>query len=159
MTTGPVTHFPLPEAAASVDDNQGAGGSAATCGGLAVLTLPAQGQLVAGIRRWTARLLELWNVGPEDRDSIVLVVDELAVNAVEHGNAELSVMISLETASKLRIEVADFGAPAAPEEGVPEERDIDECGRGLQIVGLLSEWVERRTTSRGTRVTVGYHIT
>ena len=70
-------------------------------------------------------------------DDALLVVSELAANAVTHANSSLRIRLSLKE-STLRIDVIDSGA------GTPEPQPTSntaEHGRGLHLVtALTSAW-------------------
>jgi anti-sigma regulatory factor (Ser/Thr protein kinase) len=91
--------------------------------------------------------MDTWGIGVDVKDAALLVIAELAANAVRHGRSELSVLLSLDT-TVLRIEVADSGAPRSP--GVPQpELDEDEHGWGLGIVETLSDEVTTTHSEAG----------
>ncbi|MGP4087050.1 ATP-binding protein [Streptomyces sp. KR55] len=104
----------------------------------AVLTLPSQAMLVGAVRVFTAELLQRWRIGGEEQEAAVLIVDEMATNAVQHGRSRMTLLLALED-DMLRISVADSGprtrfeAPAI---------DPDEHGRGTGIVEYLADHVE-----------------
>ncbi|WP_254667974.1 ATP-binding protein [Streptomyces griseus] len=85
-------------------------------------------------------MLARWDVVPEDRDSVLLIVGELAGNAAQHGRADMIVSLTFEGRA-VHIEVADSGATAPSPHprctGAP-----DEHGRGAGIVELLADWTE-----------------
>lgn len=99
----------------------------------AVLDLPHDLSSVATARRFVRERLVEW--GYDDSiDDALLVVSELAANALTH--AESSYRIRVATAGPaLRIEVEDDGT------GTPEPQpltDTEEHGRGLHLVGALA---------------------
>ncbi len=114
----------------------------------AVLTLPSRAALVASVRDFTAGALRRWRVGTEEQDAAVLIVDELAANAVLHGRAETTLQLDLD-GDTLRIALTDFGARAhvADPDVAP-----DEHGRGMGIVERLADHVEIRPGRNGCRV-------
>lgn len=90
-----------------------------------------------------------------DRDTVHLLISELASNAARHGKEPIDVNISVEEEG-LRVSVFDRGAGFDPEE-VGFDRDFSpdpsaEGGWGLRVVdNLSSEWgVKRR--DEGTEV-------
>ncbi|TQJ37752.1 anti-sigma regulatory factor (Ser/Thr protein kinase) [Streptomyces sp. SLBN-115] len=105
-----------------------------------MIALPAEERWVHTARHFAASLLARWDVVPEDQDSVLLIVGELAGNAAQHGRADMIVSLALEGRA-VRIEVADSGATAPSPHprctGAP-----DEHGRGAGIVELLADWTE-----------------
>ncbi|MEU0600655.1 ATP-binding protein [Streptomyces sp. NPDC006393] len=110
----------------------------------AAMTLHAEAALVRSVRRFADALLSLWRIGDETRDAAVLIVDELAVNAVEHGRTDMTLLLTLDGAI-LRMAVADTGAHA-PRRGAGG--DPDEHGRGVGIIQHLSERFEFHQSER-----------
>jgi anti-sigma regulatory factor (Ser/Thr protein kinase) len=104
----------------------------------AAMTLPTQAALVESLRRFTNDLLRLWQIGDEKREAAVLIVDELAINAVQHGRTDMTLLLTLSDAT-LRIAVADTGPCVPhPDAGL----DPDEHGRGVGIIEHLADRVE-----------------
>jgi anti-sigma regulatory factor (Ser/Thr protein kinase) len=93
-------------------------------------------------RRHTRRVLAGWQLGVETIDTAVLLVSELATNAVLHSRSRLpggvvTVHARLD-GQRLRVEVGDQGGSwQSPSSASPDEQN----GRGLLIVGrLASRW-------------------
>ncbi|MGW3625411.1 ATP-binding protein [Streptomyces sp. NPDC000880] len=78
----------------------------------AVAAVPSQAAFVRMLRRFTGDLLSRWQIDEEYWDSAVLIVDELAVNAVQHGRSDMTLFLALDD-GMLRIAVADTGAQVA----------------------------------------------
>jgi anti-sigma regulatory factor (Ser/Thr protein kinase) len=99
----------------------------------AVLDLPDDLSSVALARRFVREKLSEWGI-ESSLDDAMLVVSELASNALRH--AESSYRVRLAAAGPaLRIEVSDDGV------GMVEPRpltDSDEHGRGLHLVSALA---------------------
>lgn len=121
-----------------------------------VIALPAEERWVRTARRFAVSLLARWDVTPEDQDSVLLIVGELAGNAAQHGRADMIVSLTFEGRA-VCIEVADSGASASlPHSRRPDAHD--EHGRGVGIVEYLADWTEtreerdRRTDRAGLRV-------
>lgn len=116
--------------------------------GEAVLDLPDDLSSVAIARRFVRDTLLQW--GHEDAvDDAMLVVSELAANALTH--AESSYRVRLAAAGPaLRIEVEDDGF------GTPEPQPLtetEESGRGLHLVGALAaSWGMEAGDAGGKRV-------
>ncbi|MCM2389678.1 ATP-binding protein [Streptomyces albipurpureus] len=121
----------------------------------ALLALPSQGEWVATARRFTTDLLRSWKVTDEDQESAVLIVDELTVNAVQHGHADTTLAVALED-GMLLIAVADSGACVShqPAEGF----DPDEHGRGTHIVEFLAHRMHVQLEEHGCRVSVALRV-
>ncbi|CAM5633713.1 non-specific serine/threonine protein kinase OS=Streptomyces aurantiogriseus OX=66870 GN=GCM10010251_22080 PE=3 SV=1 [Streptomyces aurantiogriseus] len=120
-----------------------------------VIALPAEERWVYTARRFAASLLARWDVVPEDQDSVLLIVGELAGNAAQHGRADMIVSLTFEGRA-VRIEVADSGAASSPHPRCAGAGD--EHGRGVGIVEFLADWTEtleerdRRRDRAGLRV-------
>ncbi|WP_399897713.1 ATP-binding protein [Streptomyces sp. BBFR51] len=99
--------------------------------------MEAHEQGVRTTRHFTAAVLVRWGVHGEDREAAVLIVSELATNAVRHGRSDLTVALAL-AGDTLHIDVTDHGEPSAS----PEPPAPGECGRGLDIVGCLADRTE-----------------
>jgi anti-sigma regulatory factor (Ser/Thr protein kinase) len=102
---------------------------------------------VAAARAFVRDVVEL----PEDaRQSVMIMVSELATNAVVHADGAFVVSVEC-TDDVMRVEVSDQGA-GAPTLRSPDADDPH--GRGLQVVaGLSDEWgVVPDSPSSPTRV-------
>lgn len=123
----------------------------------AAMLLPAEADNVCAARRFASAFLTLWGVANDDQASPVLIISELATNAVLHGRSEMAIELCV-AEHVVRIEVTDFGEPAAaPSPGCFEEA-AGEHGRGLSIVECLSDWIEIHREAWGRRVSVGVGI-
>lgn len=114
----------------------------------AVLDLPDELSSVAIARRFVREKLDEWGI-ETSVDDAMLVVSELAANALTH--AESSYRVRLATAGPaLRIEVEDDGA------GTPEPKPLtetEEHGRGLHLVGAVAvSWGMEAGVAGGKRV-------
>ncbi|MFF9805873.1 SpoIIE family protein phosphatase [Streptomyces coeruleorubidus] len=89
-------------------------------------------------------------------DDALLVVSELVTNAVVHAGTDVELECRLEADDKdtaaLVVEVSDHHPSRAPRGGEPESpHDVPEYGRGLRLVGALSEaWGITYRTGRKT---------
>ena len=97
-------------------------------------------EAVRTLRHRARTLLTHWDFSPEAIDEALLVISELATNAINHAlpPAELGLSIS-ETDGRriLHVEVTDAG-PAPRPSPFPDRPNSDESGRGLSIVAALS---------------------
>lgn len=112
------------------------------------IELPDDLGSVARARRFVREKLAEWRIdGPID--DALLVVSELATNALTHACSSYRVRLAA-TAHALRIEVDDRGA------GTPEPQPLtmtEEHGRGLHLVGALAvSWGMETAASGGKRV-------
>ncbi|MFC4034355.1 ATP-binding protein [Streptomyces polygonati] len=118
------------------------------------LELPARRESVSAARAAAAALLRAWEVPEETRDDAVLVLSELATNAVCHTrSARFLCCVGLTPDSSVHLEVHDHdtvkhslvpGSPAVDDEG----------GRGLLLVQhMAAGWgVERSLLTGGNAV-------
>ncbi|MET8769566.1 ATP-binding protein [Streptomyces sp. NPDC004658] len=119
-----------------------------SCHHEALLTLPAQEAHVCAVRHFTADLLEAWQVPASERDSAILIVDELAANAAQYGRERMTLRLCLDDGT-LHIVVTDSGR--AVERHRPDIAS-DEHGRGTGIVQYLAQATEAHQTGRGREV-------
>ncbi|GAA5614479.1 hypothetical protein Spla01_05680 [Streptomyces platensis] len=80
-------------------------------------------------------------------DTTELLVSELVTNALRHGHGEIRLRLLLDRSLVCEVWDADLAQPRRR-----RARDTDEGGRGLQLVGLLSEGWGSRRTPRGKTV-------
>ncbi|MFI1768278.1 ATP-binding protein [Streptomyces sp. NPDC020800] len=118
------------------------------CRRRALLTLPAQEAHVSAARHFAAELLETWSVPASERDSAVLIVDELAANAARYGRERMALLLALDH-DTLHIVLTDSGAAV---ERHRSEMGPDEHGRGTGIVQCLAQSTEIRQTGSGREV-------
>ena len=110
-----------------------------------VVTLPDGPEGASFARRAMARAAELWRLDRELTDTALLLVSELATNAIRHGSPPVRLSLRLER-DTLRVEVTD-SSPALPELAHPGPDQTG--GRGLQIVQqLASAWGSQASRSR-----------
>ncbi|MFE7234728.1 ATP-binding protein [Streptomyces sp. NPDC002405] len=114
----------------------------------ALLTLPAQEAHVSAARHFAADLLEAWSVPASERDSAVLIVDELAANAAQYGRERMTLRLVLDDGT-LHIVVTDSGMEV--ERHRPDIAS-DEHGRGTGIVQYLAQSTEVHQTRSGREV-------
>ena len=114
------------------------------CRRQALRTLPAQEAHVSAARHFAADLLETWSVPTSERDSAVLIVDELAANAAQYGHERMTLLLALDH-DTLHI------VGAAVERHRPDIAP-DEHGRGNGIVQYLAQSTEVHQTRSGREV-------
>ena len=111
----------------------------------AEVTLPAGPEGASFARRATARTAELWRLDREMTETALLLVSELATNAIRHGAPPVRLSLRL-NADRLRVEVTD-SSPALPRLAHPGPDQAG--GRGLQIVQqLAARWGSQVSRSR-----------
>ncbi len=114
----------------------------------AAIELPHDLSSVSAARRFVKQTLAQWGIS-EPLDDALLVVSELAANAVTHAASSYRVRIAT-TGPALRIEVDDAG------DGTPEPyplSETEEFGRGLHLVGALAaSWGMESAEGGGKRV-------
>jgi anti-sigma regulatory factor (Ser/Thr protein kinase) len=98
------------------------------------VTLPDGPEGAGFARRATARAAELWRLDRELTETALLLVSELATNAIRHGAPPVRLALSFRE-GKLRVEVTD-SSPELPRLGDPGPEQVG--GRGLQIVQQLA---------------------
>ena len=89
----------------------------------------------ARARSWVSRVLAGWSVPEDKRSDVLLVVSELATNAVMHAHSEFVVVIR-EAPDVLGVAVADDDDVHVPETKTPSPKQPD--GRGMRIVQKLA---------------------
>ncbi|GGS10327.1 hypothetical protein GCM10010269_56820 [Streptomyces humidus] len=97
-----------------------------------VCPVPHTPEAVALVRRRVAALLTDWELPATTLDSVVLVVSELATNAVVHALPPAELRISY--GRRLRVELCDSGPAEVYGLGLQD----DEHGRGCDIVIALA---------------------
>ena len=85
-------------------------------------------------RQWVSRVLACWSVPEDKRSDVLLVVSELATNAVMHAHSEFVVVIR-EAPDVLGIAVADDDTHI-PETKTPSPKQVG--GRGMRIVQTVA---------------------
>jgi anti-sigma regulatory factor (Ser/Thr protein kinase) len=108
------------------------------------LRLAARAASLAWIRRLLTAFLTEHNLDEQRRRDALLIVHELAANAIEHGSRDedrLEVTVTVE-AESLLIRVLDQARSAARPVQV-EQDEWRETGRGMLIVEQLANWSEQ----------------
>jgi anti-sigma regulatory factor (Ser/Thr protein kinase) len=109
------------------------------------VTLPDGPEGAGFARRAMAKAAELWLLDREMTETALLLVSELATNAIRHGAPPVRLSLRLHD-DRLRVEVTD-SSPALPELGDPGPEQTG--GRGLQIVQqLAARWGAGASRSR-----------
>jgi anti-sigma regulatory factor (Ser/Thr protein kinase) len=103
---------------------------------------------VSAVRHFAADLLETWSVPVSERDSAVLIVDELAANAAQYGRERMTLLLVLDHGT-LHIVVSDSGTAV---EHLRPDIAPDEHGRGTGIVRYLAQSTEVHQTRGGREV-------
>jgi anti-sigma regulatory factor (Ser/Thr protein kinase) len=109
------------------------------------VTLPDGPEAASFARRAMKRAADLWLLDRDTTETALLLVSELATNAIRHGAPPVRLSLRLDR-DKLRVEVTD-SSPALPELGHPGPDQTS--GRGLQIVQqLAAKWGATRSPFR-----------
>jgi anti-sigma regulatory factor (Ser/Thr protein kinase) len=98
------------------------------------VTLPDGPEGASFARQAMARAADLWRLDREMTETALLLVSELATNAIRHGAPPVRLSLHLKR-GRLRVEVTD-SSPTLPELGRPGPDQIS--GRGLHIVQQLA---------------------
>lgn len=100
-------------------------------------------------RRFVRAQLRTWNL-PGLVDTLELVANELAANAVEHGTGNF-IAVRLELCSDaVTVKVWDANADRMPKLPDPAAADLEEHGRGLLLTDALStQWGAYRSPTGG----------
>lgn len=113
-------------------------------GGTLDLHVPARAASLARVRRLLTAFLARQEIDEHQRHNALLVANELAANAIEHGSNhgdDVEITVTLEPASLLIRVLNPAPTDATPAALEPDERR--ESGRGMLIVGQLATWAER----------------
>jgi anti-sigma regulatory factor (Ser/Thr protein kinase) len=109
------------------------------------VTLPDGPEGASFARRAMARAAELWLLDREMTETALLLVSELATNAIRHGTPPVRLSLRLDS-DRLRVEVTD-SSPALPQ--VEQPGPDQTGGRGLQIVQqLAAQWGAHASRTR-----------
>ncbi|REK91210.1 ATP-binding protein [Streptomyces inhibens] len=115
--------------------------------------MPARRTSVPEARRRASALLREWGADQQVRDDVELVVSELFTNAVRHTDSEKVGCELALVGAHIRIEITDQGGPGVSAPHLQPGSVDKECGRGLFLVGALSEsWGSRPADSGQGRV-------
>jgi anti-sigma regulatory factor (Ser/Thr protein kinase) len=110
------------------------------------VTLPEGPEAASFARRAMARAAELWRLDREVTETALLLVSELATNAIRHGSPPVRLALRLDS-DRLRVEVTDC-SPNLPQPGTAAGPD-QTGGRGLLIVQeLAARWGLQASRSR-----------
>ncbi|MFC5720003.1 ATP-binding protein [Streptomyces gamaensis] len=132
---------------------------------------------ISGARKHTESICRAWKVGTELTESAVLVVSELATNAVLHakGIGEFFELRIRRRRGVLVLEVTDSSSQGPPQPGYPcpefadesafpqydagfDATDASRSGRGLRIVEYFADTWGVRQRANGPGKTVWAHL-
>jgi anti-sigma regulatory factor (Ser/Thr protein kinase) len=114
----------------------------------------ASQQSVGAARRFVSELVS--DLTPELQDAVILMVSELATNALVHAASGFQLTID-RTKTRLRVSVADLGAGIPSLQSPPSRQPH---GRGLRIVEELSdEWGTSEAPKKGKTVWFRLNLT
>jgi anti-sigma regulatory factor (Ser/Thr protein kinase) len=118
------------------------------------VTLPNGPEGASSARRAMARAAVLWRLDREMTETALLLVSELATNAIRHGTPPVRLSLRLNH-DRLRVEVTD-SSPTLPELSHPGPDQVG--GRGLQIVQRLADTWGAWSSPRRLRKTVWFEL-
>jgi anti-sigma regulatory factor (Ser/Thr protein kinase) len=95
---------------------------------------PAVPESIGGARRFTRAALRRHDVAPETIDIAVLLVSELATNALLHAGSEIRLRVHV--ADEVRVEVCDASSEGPERTWAGWDR---ETGRGMELVSSLAQ--------------------
>jgi len=95
---------------------------------------PAVPESVGAARRFTRAALSRHAIAPETVDIAILLVSELATNAIVHASS--NVRLRIRVGDDVRVEVSDVSGDAPAITSGDSER---ESGRGLELVSTLAD--------------------
>jgi anti-sigma regulatory factor (Ser/Thr protein kinase) len=114
------------------------------------VALPSSAANVAVFRRFVAHVLLMTDSAVNEADA-VLVVSELATNAIEYGSTPVVRVTVRSSSAKLRVEVHDDSVVGPVAGGAPPSESGR--GRGLLIVAALSRrWGWARDVAGGKTI-------
>jgi anti-sigma regulatory factor (Ser/Thr protein kinase) len=114
----------------------------------------ASQESVGAARRFVSELIT--DLTPELQDAVILMVSELATNALVHAASGFQLTID-RTKTRLRVSVADLGAGVPSLQSPPSRQPH---GRGLRIVEELSdEWGTSEAPKKGKTVWFTLNLT
>lgn len=124
------------------------------------LRIPAAHAAVPFVRFTIVALLVREGWGGEPTCRVLLAASEALSNAIEHGSvpgAEVQVHLSADGA-RAELVVRDQGRPGGPQPVLPDGPPpaTSPHGRGLYIMGRLSDRLELRPAGTGTEVVAGF---
>jgi anti-sigma regulatory factor (Ser/Thr protein kinase) len=97
---------------------------------------PAVPESIGAARRFTRAALRRHAIAPETIDIAILLVSELATNALVH--AESDIRLRIRVGGEIRVEVGDASTRGPGASSPSRER---ESGRGMELVsGLAQGW-------------------
>ena len=110
--------------------------------------VPQELAAVTEVRHAAGHVLDGWGIEAQLRGDTLLLLSELATNALLHGRQPVEVRLS-RGRRHITLEVHD-GAPTLPRRARPSEDD--EHGRGLLLVSLMAQRWGTRPTPQGKAV-------
>jgi anti-sigma regulatory factor (Ser/Thr protein kinase) len=117
------------------------------------VTLPDGPEGASFARRAMARAADLWRLDREMTETALLLVSELATNAILHGGSSgpggtFKVMVC-HLPGRLYIGVTDMGSATAP--GVVPDPGLATSGRGLRLLAEIAACWGHERSGRGGR--------
>ena len=120
--------------------------------------LPFRMADLPGVRAYAAAYARRRGMTEDRVGNLLLAVNEVATNAVPHGSGQARLRL-WDTHESLVVEIRDGGhwSPQSPPGAAPP-RDYATSGMGLWVSRLLSDSIHFDTGSRGTVVTMSFHV-
>jgi anti-sigma regulatory factor (Ser/Thr protein kinase) len=112
-------------------------------------------EAVGHTRRFTRRTLRAWGVGRDDTDAVLLIVSELATNALVHTDGQVRLDLTL-LDDRVRVSVTD-SSPRTPVKPTSIGWEAT-GGRGILLVEAMSETWGTVPVSGGKQVWAEYPI-
>jgi serine/threonine-protein kinase RsbW len=119
--------------------------------GSATRTVSIAAPDVAAARRWVKEAARLAGLDQEEADRFTLAVNEIAINAIEHGGGAADITISREN-HRVVVVVQDHGAGLTVAVPVALPPPDQPHGRGLWLAHQLCDDVSLDVSDRGTRI-------
>jgi serine/threonine-protein kinase RsbW len=106
---------------------------------------------VAAVRRQVQEAARLAGLNQDEADRFTLAVNEITINAIQHGGGSADITISREN-HRVVVEVQDHGAGLTVDVPTAPPPPDQTHGRGLWLAHQLCADVSLYSSNRGTRI-------